>query len=39
MNFNGVTIHGNAVKCISYPSAATALKSVAILESVVYSST
>ena len=36
MNFDGVTIHGNAVKCISYPFAATTLQSVAVLENVTY---
>ena len=36
LNFDDVTIHGNAVKCFSYPSAATTLKSVAILENVTY---
>ena len=36
LNFDGVTIHGNAVKCISYHSAATTLKSVPILENVIY---
>ena len=30
LNLDGVTIHGNAVKCISYPSAAITLQSVAI---------
>ena len=36
LNFDGITIHGNDVKCISYPSAATTLKSVAILENVSF---
>ena len=30
MNFAGVTIHGNAVKCISYPSAGTTLQLAAV---------
>lgn len=36
MNFAGVTIHGNAVKCISYPSAGTTLQLAAILGNVFY---
>ena len=36
INFDGVTIHGNAVKCISYPSAGTTLQSAAILGNVFY---
>ena len=36
MIFDGVTIHGDAVKFISYPSAATTLQSVAVLENVTY---
>lgn len=35
-NFAGVTIHGNAVKCISYPSAGTTLQLAAILGNVFY---
>lgn len=36
MNFAGVTTHGNAVKCISYPSAGTTLQLAAILGNVFY---